>query len=105
MRIGWDSNPRWSCDTGLTVQTFRPLKQPIHFVVQKGFEPSFATHRYEYPRYKLGSVLHSLKITWGSFMIEGQTSPCNLFVAMTEIQSAYSFNQFLSLRLDYFLLS
>ena len=31
LRTGWDSNPRWSCDTGLTVQTFRPLKQPILF--------------------------------------------------------------------------
>lgn len=27
---GWESNPRWSCDTGLTVQTFRPLKQPVN---------------------------------------------------------------------------
>lgn len=40
LRTGWDSNPRWSYDTGLTVQTFRPLKQPILIDIKVGFEPT-----------------------------------------------------------------
>ena len=32
MLAGWDSNPRWSCLTGLTARTVRPLRQPANII-------------------------------------------------------------------------
>ena len=32
MLAGWDSNPRWSCFTGLTARTVRPLRQPANII-------------------------------------------------------------------------